>query len=182
MLPSHIDEVNMNNFQRIAVIALLSLLLLACSGGEEAGGSTSAAHTPVVGGLKEFPPMGVKDMETYLADNGGKATIVMVWTTWCPSCKQELPEMEQLNKSHGDKVNIISVSLDEKVGALQKFFADKALDLPVYHGDQAFGRKFSIESIPTMLIFDKTGQLIFSEAGIFPHSMLSAMADKLAAE
>lgn len=182
MLPSHIDEVNMNNFQRIAVIALLSLLLLACSGGDEPAGSATAANTPASGGSQEFPPMGVKELDAFLADSNGKPTIILVWTTWCPSCKQELPEMEQLNKSHGDKVNIISVSLDEKVEALETYFSDTKLDLPVYHGDRAFGEKFGIESIPTMLIFNKTGQLIFGEPGIFPHSMLSAMADKLVAE
>lgn len=166
----------MNNFQRIAVITLLSLALLACSGGEESGGSATAA------GSEAFPFMGVEELDAFIAENGDKPTIAMVWTTWCPSCKQELPEMEHLNKTHGDKVNVITISVDDNVAALEKFFEKKTLDLPVYHGNEALARKFNIESIPTMLIFNKAGQLVLGEPGIFPHSMLSAMADKLAAE
>lgn len=90
--------------------------------------------------------------------------------------------MEALNKSHSEKVNVIAISMDEDLAALEKFFADKSLDLPVYHGDATIAKKFRIESIPTMLIFDKSGKLIFNEPGIFPHSMLSAMADKVASQ
>lgn len=171
----------MKNIQRIAVIALLSLCLLACSGGDEAG-SASKTAAQEAGETMTFPPMGVDDLDAFLQKNNGTPTIAMVWTTWCPSCKQALPELEALYKSHGDRVNILAVSMDESKTALSKFFEEKTLDLPVYHGDEALARKFGIEAIPTMLIFDKGGQLIMNEAGVFPHSMLSAMADKLAAQ
>lgn len=168
----------MNKFQRIAFISLLSLFLFACSG----GGEESATQAAGAKGSEQYPAMSLDGLNDYLAANTGKPTIVMVWTTWCPSCKQELPEMEALNKSHAEKVNVITISMDENLAALEKFFEDKSLDLPVFHGDVTIAKEFRIDSIPTMLIFDKAGKLVFNEPGIFPHSMLSAMADKVASE
>lgn len=163
----------MNNFQRLAVILCLSLILLACS-----GGSTDSEAEPVsVGGA--YPKMGVAELDTYLAENTGKPAMLLFWTTWCPSCKQEIPELEQLNKTYGDKVNILAISLDEDVAALDAFFADKKIELPVYIGDQAIARKFEVEAIPTLALIDKNGKLIFAKPGVFPYAMLQRMADKL---
>ena len=88
--------------------------------------------------------------------------------------------MEALNRSHGDKVNIITVSLDEKVEALDAFFSTKKIDLPVYIGDEAIARKFGVEAIPTLVMFDKNGTQTFAKPGVFPHAMLESMANKLA--
>ena len=123
--------------------------------------------------------MDVTGLDTYLAENSGKPTVVLFWTTWCPSCKQEIPEMELLNRSHGDRMNIITISLDENVAALDKFFEKGKLDLPVYVGDQALAEKFNVSAIPTLVIFNKEGEMTFSQPGVFPHSMLTAMANKL---
>ena len=170
----------MNNFRRLAVIAIVSLLLLACnsgasqeSQGESSGGATASGT---------YPFMGVAELNTFLTKNAGKPTMLLFWTTWCPSCKQEIPEMEALNASHGDRVNVITVSLDENVEALDAFFKDGKIDLPVYHGDDAIARKFGVEAIPTLVMFDKKGQQTFAKAGVFPHAMLTAMAEKLAGQ
>lgn len=168
----------MKSIQRIAVILLLSLGLLACSGGTDEAGSSKGTAS----GTGAFPAMGVAELDDFLKANTGTPTIAMVWTTWCPSCKQALPELEALNKSHGDQVSVMAISVDESSEALEEYFADKALDLPVYHGDEALARKFGIQAIPTMLIFDKNGQLVMNEAGVFPHSMLTAMVNKLVAK
>lgn len=169
----------MNNFRRITAIAILSLLLLACNGGSPAESEAeSPANTAQASG--SYPFMGVAELDKFVAEGAsqGKATMVLFWTTWCPSCKQEIPEMEALNKSHGDKVNIITISLDENVEALDDFFSNGKLDLPVYHGDDAIARRYQIEAIPTLVIFDKTGKSVFNRAGVFPHSMLEGMVKR----
>jgi len=165
---------------RFAAFLILTLILVACSGGSPSEVEAEAeVESGRSSGSIDFPFMGVAELDKYLADNVGKPTMVLFWTTWCPSCKQEIPEMEQLNKSHGDKMNIITISLDEKVEALDEFFKNGKLDLPVYWGDDAIARKFEISAIPSLVIFNKEGKKTFGQAGIFPHSMLKAMADNL---
>jgi len=158
---------------------MICTLLLACGdgGSQTAESSPSGENAPGV-----YPAMGVADLDQFLAENKGKPTMLLFWTTWCPSCKEELPELEALRASHGDKVNVITVSLDESVAALDAYFSKKKLDLPVYHGDEAIARKFGVEAIPTLVMFDKNGKKIFGKPGIFPHAMLVKMAEKLASQ
>jgi len=47
-----------------------------------------------------------------LADFRGKVVLINFWTTWCPACVSEMPELIGLQKRHNDKLAIIGVSLD----------------------------------------------------------------------
>ncbi|BDQ38150.1 hypothetical protein SYK_25100 [Pseudodesulfovibrio nedwellii] len=175
----------MNIFRRIIVVLALSLALVACSnesGTEANTGQAEEAAAPELmakPSTGKYPYMGVAELDKYLADNTGKPTMLFFWATWCPSCKQEIPELEQLNTTHGDSVNIIALSVDERVEDLDRFFSKGDINLPVYWGDQAIAAKYKVEAIPTMVIFDKSGKQIFAQAGVFPHSMLVAMVKKL---
>lgn len=162
----------MKKMRQLTVILILALLLTACSDTS----SPEAGAKPTQG---TYPSMGVAELDALLAEQAGKPTILLFWTTWCPSCKQQIPEMETLYASYGEKMNILTVSLDEKVADLEKFFADKPLTMPVYHGDQALAEKFKVSAIPTLVFFNKKGEQTFAQAGVFPNSMLKAMADKL---
>ena len=171
----------MNNFQRLAAIFFLSLALLACSGGPAESDSKVKAEAVAPSG-ERFPYMGLAELDQYLKDREGKATILMFWATWCPSCKQALPELEKLAQSHGETVNVVTVSVDEKKEALETFYKDREPGLPVYHGDQALAAKFDVSAIPTMVFFNKKGEPVFARPGAFPYDMLTALAEKLAAE
>ncbi|WP_285907797.1 TlpA family protein disulfide reductase [Pseudodesulfovibrio pelocollis] len=159
----------MSKFRRLAAMIALGFVLLACSGGAE--GESPAA--------KGFPAMDSAGLDTYLAQSAGKPSILFFWTTWCPSCKQQIAEMERLHASRGADVNILSISLDEDEAALHAFFKDKATTLPVFHGDQSLAARFKVEAIPTLAVFDAGGNQIFSRAGVFPLPMLEALADQL---
>lgn len=175
----------MKNFQRLAAILLLSLGLLACSGGDTAKseGATSAGEKSVqVNSGDPFPFMGVAELESFLKTNSDKPTMLMFWTTWCPSCKEAFPDLDKLAATHGDIVNVISISLDDKKEALTSYFKGKEPSVPVYFGDQALAAKFDVQAIPTMVFFNKSGEAVFARPGAFPYDMLAGLAKKLASE
>lgn len=164
----------MNTFRRHAAIIAMALLLLACSGGAPDESSADAS-------VQGYPPMDSAGLDAYLAGHAGKPAILFFWTTWCPSCKQQIPEMEQLRAARGDEVTVFSVSLDEKVEALDAFFKGRERTLPVFFGDQALAARFDVEAIPTLVVFDAQGKLVMSRPGVFPLPMLQALTDKLVA-
>jgi thiol-disulfide isomerase/thioredoxin len=47
-----------------------------------------------------------------LAELRGKVVLINFWTTWCPACVSEMPELIALQKHHADQLAIIGVSLD----------------------------------------------------------------------
>jgi len=173
---------------RLFALLIFALTLVACSDNAGSTGdspqapdlkASAPAQAPASG---DVPFMGLDELKDFVTGNDGKPTIVVIWTTWCPSCKEQMPELEALHESHGEKINIIALSLDENKAALDKYLAAAAPKLPVYWGDETVARAHGVEAIPTLLIFDKQGRKVFGQAGMFPSSMLGAMADKLANE
>mgnify|MGYP003711237889 CR=1 FL=1 len=61
----------------------------------------------------------------------GRVTLVNFWATWCPPCIAEMPSMQNLYNSYGDKVDFYFVSLEE-AEILQKFIQKKGYKIPVY--------------------------------------------------
>src|SRR5207302_496306 len=43
----------------------------------------------------------------------GKVVLVNFWATWCPPCREEVPEMISLQRQFGDKLVIVGVSEDD---------------------------------------------------------------------
>ncbi len=47
-----------------------------------------------------------------LSDLRGKVVLINFWTTWCPACLSEMPELLALQRQHKDNLVILGVSLD----------------------------------------------------------------------
>lgn len=167
----------MQKIRRVAAFFLVLLLLVGCSGESDSQADAQSSGGAAVA-AEGFPFMGQAELEAFLEQNAGKPTMVMVWATWCPSCKQAIPELAKLYRSHGDKANIFTLAMDDKVEALEKYYSDKEPELPVYHGDQALAREFGVQAIPTLVIFNAAGERVFTQPGVFPHDMLKAMLEK----
>ena len=51
------------------------------------------------------------DMESYK----GKVVLISFWTTWCPGCRDEMPELIKLQQKFGSKgFTVVAVSVDDK--------------------------------------------------------------------
>jgi len=44
----------------------------------------------------------------------GKYNFIDFWASWCGSCRAAIPSVKQLQLKLGDKLNIISISVDKK--------------------------------------------------------------------
>jgi len=68
------------------------------------------ARKPVPAG--DFSLRNLDGRKVRLVDLRGKVVLINFWTTWCPACVSEMPELIALQKRHGDRLAIIGVSLD----------------------------------------------------------------------
>ena len=93
----------------------------------------------------------------------GKPLVVHFWATWCPVCKLEAANIERVAKTH----NVISIAVnsgtDEKINTFMK---EHELTYTVVHDQSGeLAKKFNIEAYPTTLIYNKKGELKFTEVG-----------------
>lgn len=86
----------------------------------------------------------------------GKVIILDFFATWCPPCRQEIPDFIELQKQYGDKgLMMIGVSLTPAEDV--KPFAEKlGINYTVLVGDDKSEAAYGpIRSIPTTFIIDK---------------------------
>lgn len=48
-----------------------------------------------------------------LSDLQGRAVLLNLWATWCPPCVHEMPDLEQLQQTHGD-LGLVVVTLSDE--------------------------------------------------------------------
>jgi thiol-disulfide isomerase/thioredoxin len=67
----------------------------------------------------------------------GKIIVLNFWATWCPPCREEMPELSELNKKYQNKnVIVVGVSTDE-VSLVKKFTQEVKVSYPLLAADMA---------------------------------------------
>ncbi|WP_042223673.1 TlpA family protein disulfide reductase [Oceanobacillus manasiensis] len=49
--------------------------------------------------------------EIQLSELKGKKVLLNFWATWCPPCKEEMPEMQTFHETYGDEVEVLAVNM-----------------------------------------------------------------------
>ncbi|MEN2766342.1 TlpA family protein disulfide reductase [Ornithinibacillus xuwenensis] len=69
-----------------------------------------------------------------LSELKGKKVLVNFWATWCPPCKEEMPELQQFYEDHGDEITIIAINAtgsERNENAVRKFINKYDYTFPV---------------------------------------------------
>ena len=100
----------------------------------------------------------------------GKFTYIDVWATWCGPCKKEIPFMEKLVERFkgNDKVQFVSISVDENVEAWKKMIAADKPQWAQYNingeANKQFSADWGITGIPRFIMIDKNGNIFAADA------------------
>src|SRR5215831_17252262 len=82
-----------------------------------------------------IPPLTGADLDGRRVDTAtlrGKVVLVNFWATWCPPCREEIPDLVALQQKYKDKLQIIGISEDEDGPAKVRPFAQqKGMNYPI---------------------------------------------------
>lgn len=140
------------------------------------GARAEDAKPPVVRFVKNpemAPPLEARDLlgRTVNKDNwGGKVVLVNFWATWCPPCREEIPELLQLKREFANQLEIVGISEDddppEKV---LKFASQKGMTYPIVMATplllDAYG---GVPALPTTFLIDTQGRVVQKHSGLYP--------------
>ena len=150
----------------------------------------------------EGQPFPVLDVEHHLgeplpsADSlKGKVVVAFFWAHWCPDCKRQLPVLEQLHETYGDRGLAIlgptqlygytsrgqDATPEEELEYLRGAYQDRYpippwMSVPV--SQQNF-LDFGVSTTPTLVIIDREGIVRLYNPGDLPYDELSAQVERL---
>lgn len=118
---------------------------------------------------RDFTLNGLNGTSVSLANLKGKVVVINFWATWCPPCREEMPQIELLWQSYQksqDTVFLIA-SVDQDKNLVQPYIAENKYTFPVYYADLA-AQAYQVVSIPTTFVIDKNGMVQFVHVGYRP--------------
>jgi peroxiredoxin len=131
------------------------------------------AKDPIVINLKDIDGKNVS-----ISDFRGNIVFLNFWTTWCPTCRIEMPSMEKLHQTLKNKdFKMVTINLQESASQVKTFF--KAFNLTftaLLDSTGEVGASFGIQAIPTTYILDKTGRIIGLANGLREWDSKAAIA------
>ncbi len=101
--------------------------------------------------------------EFHTAAYHDKPLIIHFWATWCPTCKLEISNFNTIASEY----NLVTIAVQSGDNeTLKKFMKERDLDFPLINDrNGVLAKKFAINAYPTTFIFDKKGEVAFSEVG-----------------
>ena len=98
----------------------------------------------------------------------GKVVIVNFWATWCPPCREEIPELVELQTKYKDRLQIIGVSVDEDASPqeVNAFAAKVGINYPVVMGKDIAKEYGGVPALPTSFMVNKDGGIVQKHVGL----------------
>jgi thiol-disulfide isomerase/thioredoxin len=127
-------------------------------------------HIPVIKSGEKLQPAPALVVQTVqgkvldLQQQKGKVVFINFWATWCPPCLAELPSVNDLYLKVKDNPNIVflSIDADNKLAKSSLFLKNRGYLFPVYSGDLTLPPTFYSGNIPTTLVINKKGYVVFN--------------------
>ena len=100
----------------------------------------------------------------------GKPIILNFWASWCPPCKQEMPDFEAAYKEYGSEIQFMMVNMTdggrETISSAKEYIASQGYSFPVYFDTkQEAAIEYGVSAIPTTYFINAQGNIIAYAAG-----------------
>ena len=121
------------------------------------------------------PSVQLNDVEGHpfqLGDLRGKVVLLNFWATYCVPCLTELEAYRGLQQRRGaEGLQIVAVSVDapQTVARARSFATARAFPFPmILDPEQEAYRLYDVSVMPTTLLIDREGQIVFRKEGFQP--------------
>jgi peroxiredoxin len=116
------------------------------------------------------PDFALKDVSgtnVRLSELRTEVVIINFWSSWCRSCRSEMPKLNELHAEFADTdVRMMGVNVDDDPAAVRRALNELQPNYSVLFDDQhRVSKLYDLPMLPVTLLIDRTGQLRFVHQG-----------------
>ena len=170
----------------IGLCAILSIANSCAKTKDPAHGTTAEPETRTVERARVTQIDDAKIKQ--LLKPGGKPLLVNFWATWCGPCREEFPDLVEIDREYKGKIDFITVSLDfveELNTGVPQFLSEMKAEMPTYlltsADENAFISSISQDwsgALPFTILYDEKGEVTFLRQGKVDHATLKGEIEK----
>lgn len=104
----------------------------------------------------------LKGGKAMLSSLRGRVVLLHFWASWCPPCRQEMPELTAVAAHYGKGLTLLAVDADSSDGkGAAKFVATHDITLPIaLDADDKVHRRYGVRALPTTYLIDRQGKIV----------------------
>ena len=89
--------------------------------------------------------------------NKEKPVLIVFWASWCESCKEEIPKLNEIVSNYREKIEVVSINAQEEAPDVQSFLSQTQVGFPVLlDPDGKFSALFEVTALPSVLLLAKS--------------------------
>jgi cytochrome c biogenesis protein CcmG/thiol:disulfide interchange protein DsbE len=121
-----------------------------------------------------------------LQEHRGEVVVLNFWATWCPPCREEIPDFVRLQEDLGDRgVQFVGVALerDPDPQAVRDFAENMNVNYPIGLDDGSIAQKYGgVRTLPTTFVIGPDGEIRGRIPGRTTEERLRPALEQLLAE
>lgn len=109
-----------------------------------------------------------------LRDYRGQVVLVNLWATWCPPCKQEMPDLQRFYENHHEEgFVIIAINDGEPADLVHPFVAEYGLTFPIWLDEAGVSERIlKTINLPSSYVIDRQGTVRLAWKGAIRYNVL----------
>jgi peroxiredoxin len=157
----------------VVLVAIFLTGVLGTTGTAFCSGMTSLRSLVLPG--EDAPPFTLKNLDgksVGFKPAGGKASLIVFWSAFCPLCRELTPAINDIALRHSATIRLVSINLDGKrfTNAVNAFIKENRMRYPVLLDtirDDFFiaSDPYGVEKAPTAVLVDAKGKVYSAYPG-----------------
>ncbi len=112
-------------------------------------------------------------------DFAGRATVINVWASWCPPCREEAPALRRAHEAADPgRVTFLGVVRNDSESSARDFAERFSLLYAQAVDDGSFARAYGVRGLPMTFVIDPAGRLTATHVGPISESRLAVLIEE----
>jgi peroxiredoxin len=140
----------------LIVVALSSVLSCPESGQPTTGRNVSASVAP------DFILKDLTGRDFQLSAAKGNPVLLIFLTTWCPSCRSEIPHYKDIYETYGRRgLEVVGIHIEEPKNRVSQFAARNQIPYKTILDEKGrVAGAYDITGVPTMVLINRDGRVL----------------------